>query len=293
MATLYHSSGAILLGGLVALFLSGAVLMQVVLYSRVYTSDPIKTKAMVIFIWVLDLTHSMMVCIANWQNLVVNFGMFDNLDHITWWVKRPCLLWLPTEPHVYRSPQYLLWRCQLGHNRSHRTTGNLLILLIFRIRLRSFEQFVKRFGLQYVFTLGLSTSTSLDIVITGTLCLYLRRRRSGMAKMDRIISVLTLYTVENGMLTCVTTAISLVCWLKMSNNLIFLGLHLAIGKLYANSIMASLNARKSLSNRLESSGNSDGYPLPVVFPSSSYSPRSPTAPWEVSSGSPHQKPHRL
>ena len=74
--------------------------------------------------------------------------------------------------------------------------------------------------LQYVFTLGLSTSTILDILITGILCFYLRRRRSGMAKlvnmrvkthvslttcapprMDRIISMLTLYTVENGMLT--------------------------------------------------------------------------------------------
>ena len=74
--------------------------------------------------------------------------------------------------------------------------------------------------MQYVFTLGLSTSTVLDVLITGILCFYLRRRRSGLAKsvsarrceitplnasflhrMDRIISVLTLYTVENGMLT--------------------------------------------------------------------------------------------
>lgn len=47
---------------------------------------------------------------------------------------------------------------------------------------------------------------------------------------------------------------------------------------------SSLNARKSLSNRLESlSGNSEGIPMPVVFPTVHYSPRSPTAPWPVSS----------
>ena len=124
----------------------------------------------------------------------------------------------------------------------------------------------------------------------------------------------------------------------MSNNLVFLGLHLAISKrecsprlrkrgqhdippsfsvreldhgkvrvlsldrpqastldnCHADLRVAgpSLNARRSLSNRLESlSGNSDGVPMPVVFPTVHYSPRSPTAPWSVSSGPPHLKQH--
>ncbi|OJT14537.1 hypothetical protein TRAPUB_8907 [Trametes pubescens] len=44
---LYQSSGAVLIGGLVALFLSGAVLMQVVIYWQMYPNDPKKMKAMV------------------------------------------------------------------------------------------------------------------------------------------------------------------------------------------------------------------------------------------------------
>ena len=70
--------------------------------------------------------------------------------------------------------------------------------------------------------------------------------------MDKIIDALTAYTIENGMLTCVTTVVALVCvrpvlplqhgcagreahvlaaqWLSMPTNLIFLGLHFAISK---------------------------------------------------------------
>ncbi|KAI0931040.1 hypothetical protein AcV5_005388 [Taiwanofungus camphoratus] len=84
--------------------------------------------------------------------------------------------------------------------------------------------------------------------------------------MDYIIDSITLYTVENGSLTCVTTIVSLVCWLTMSHNLIFLGLHFAISKLYANSFLATLNARKALMTRSQGSSDRGEHALPVLFP---------------------------
>ncbi|KAI0638841.1 hypothetical protein C8Q77DRAFT_1077955 [Trametes polyzona] len=45
--TLTHTSGAILMGGQIALFLSGAVFMQAILYHRMYPSDHRRIKAMV------------------------------------------------------------------------------------------------------------------------------------------------------------------------------------------------------------------------------------------------------
>ncbi|KAK7682503.1 hypothetical protein QCA50_014303 [Cerrena zonata] len=67
--------------------------------------------------------------------------------------------------------------------------------------------------------------------------------------MDNIIDSITLYTVENGLLTCLTTVISLICWLMMPHNLIFLGLHFVISKLYSNTFLATLNARNGLRGR--------------------------------------------
>nr|VWO99695.1 Calcium-transporting ATPase (EC [Ganoderma boninense] len=80
-----------------------------------------------------------------------------------------------------------------------------------------------------------------------------------------MIDMLTLYTVESGMLTCIATAISLFFWLFLRSNFVFLGMHLAINKLYANSLLASLNARKSLATKVT---GSDRHPLPVILPTS-------------------------
>ncbi|KAJ7589655.1 hypothetical protein C8J56DRAFT_37419 [Mycena floridula] len=90
----------------------------------------------------------------------------------------------------------------------------------------------------------------MDIIITGCLFYFLRkfRRRftSSESMMIHVVDTLTLYTLENGLLTRMTTTASLICWLKMPTNLVFLGLHFVIGKLYANSLLASLNTRKAL-----------------------------------------------
>jgi len=90
--------------------------------------------------------------------------------------------------------------------------------------------------------------------------------------MDQIIDSLSLYAIENGLITCVVTIISLICWLTMPRNLVFLGLHFIISKLYANSLLATLNARKRI--RGLSTGPGENHHLPVLFPSSRRAPTS-------------------
>ncbi|PCH34370.1 hypothetical protein WOLCODRAFT_148429 [Wolfiporia cocos MD-104 SS10] len=41
----------------------------------------------------------------------------------------------------------------------------------------------------------------------------------------------------------------LICWLVFPGNLVFLALHFTISKVYANSLLATLNARNSLRDR--------------------------------------------
>lgn len=131
------------------------------------------------------------------------------------------------------------------------------------IRLGSFFEFYTHF--RWLFTLGLVLSTAADIMITSGLCLYLRKsRHGGTGRLDHILNSVTLYTVENGMITSITTALSLVFWLVKPHALIYLALHFAISKLYANSFLASMNARKLLRVQNASSSGS-GHRLPVIF----------------------------
>jgi hypothetical protein len=101
----------------------------------------------------------------------------------------------------------------------------------------------------WIFTLGLVLSSVVDILITASLCYLLRKIKLEMGStstMIQVIDALTLYTLENGFLTCVMATATLICWLSMKTNLAFLGLHFIIAKLYANSVLASLNTRKEL-----------------------------------------------
>ncbi|KAI0714566.1 hypothetical protein C8Q76DRAFT_727190 [Earliella scabrosa] len=273
---LAESMGAVLIGSLIALFLSGAVWMQVFLYWQLYPKDALRIKIMVMFVWLLDTLHSVMTITANWQYLIDDFGKWETIDHIEWSIAVSVALTASITFFVH---------CFFIHRIYSLSRGNwyitipLVLLALVRliaasistsemIDLESYEGFVT--GYDFVFTIGLSTAASLDIFITAGLCYFLRRGRSGLGSMDKIIDSITLYTVENGMLTCVTTVVSLICWLTMPTNLIFLGLHFAISKLYANSFLATLNARKSLLNR---SHGSNDHPLPVLFPSTFHSRR--------------------
>ena len=50
---------------------------------------------------------------------------------------------------------------------------------------------------QWVFTLGLSLSSALDVMIAAAMCYYLQASRTGFEGMDHIIDVLLLYTFNN------------------------------------------------------------------------------------------------
>ncbi|KAI1790437.1 hypothetical protein LXA43DRAFT_503517 [Ganoderma leucocontextum] len=260
-----HPPPSVLMGGLIALFLSGAVFMQVVMYFQVYRNDLLVMKGVVLAVWVLDIIHSAMICTANWQLLILNYGAYATLDHIAWPISITIALTALTTAIVHC---FFIHRIYRLSRRNWFITVLLMILAFLRvvttgqmIRLGSYVVFIEHYT--YIFTLGLSVSAILDILVTGALCYYLRKGRDGFARINHMIDMLTLYTVESGVLTCISTAISLFFWLFLRSNFVFIGMHLVINKLYANSLLASLNARRSLAGKVT---GSDRHPLPVILP---------------------------
>lgn len=133
--------------------------------------------------------------------------------------------------------------------------------------LRSYEKF-RRPWPSWMFTLGLSLSAGVDVIITSSLYYFLRRSRSQISDTNHIIDTLTRYALETGTATCAIAFVTLIVWVAVPQNRIFLGLHFIIGKLYANSLLATLNTRHELrkfrgSSSRSHSGNNR---LPVIFP---------------------------
>ncbi|KAI0789358.1 hypothetical protein C8Q75DRAFT_156143 [Abortiporus biennis] len=264
--------GAILVGSLISVFFSGIVAMQVFVYYRIYPKDRFIFKSLVGLIWILDLVHTGLVCGANWFYLVANFGNLDSTDVIPGTVAVTIVLtaiitWLV---HMFFSHRILTL------SKSIYITAPVAILATFRlcaaivstsemIRIGHYTGFVNNFA--WVFTMGLASAAIVDVAIAAVLCYYLNRSRTGFTSMDGIIDSITLYTVENGMLTCITTIISLICWITMPHNLIFLALHFGISKLYANAFMATLNARKVLRGKSQGSSDRNHHSLPILFSS--------------------------
>ncbi|RXW25788.1 hypothetical protein EST38_g71 [Candolleomyces aberdarensis] len=85
-----------------------------------------------------------------------------------------------------------------------------------------------------------------DILITGALFFFLHRSRTGFKRSDTMISRLILFTVSTGFLTSLCAIGSLVSILVWGHTLIYVAFYFSLGRLYSNSVLATLNARKSI-----------------------------------------------
>ncbi|KAH9851398.1 hypothetical protein C2E23DRAFT_886575 [Lenzites betulinus] len=271
-ADLKTSLGALTLGGMICTGLSGIVAMQTVLYFRLFSHDRSSTKIQVAGVFVLDFLHSCMIAVGNYMYLVDHFGDGEITDRVFWAVGISIALTAILTVIVHLFFALRLFKLSKGNywitipiaGLAVARVAAALVTTIELIRLGSFHDFGERF--RWVFTLGLVLSSVVDFLITGGLCYYLRRSRTGTGRFDHILDSVTLYTVENGLLTSVTTVVSLIFWLVRPHVLIYLGLHFAISKLYANSFLASMNARKILRAQSQSQSTS-GHRLPVIFAS--------------------------
>ncbi|OBZ67081.1 hypothetical protein A0H81_12889 [Grifola frondosa] len=272
-SSLKTSLGSLLLGGMVCTALSGIVAMQTAIYFRFFTRDRWPTKLKVAGVFLIDMLHAAMVCAVNYMYFVESFGDMDITDHVFWTVGISIAL---TAVITFFVHWFFAFRLFLLSKRNYWVTVPIILLALGRvvaafvtaaelIILGSFSIFFDRF--KWVFTTGLILASMVDVMITSALCYYLRRNRTGSGRFDHILDSVTLYTLENGMLTCLTTLVSLIFWLAKPHVLIYLGLHFAISKLYANSFLASMNARKMLRAASESQSTS-AHRLPVIFPQS-------------------------
>jgi len=94
-------------------------------------------------------------------------------------------------------------------------------------------------------SIELAATSLCDIAISISLWYYLHRGRSGFARTEKVIDKLILYMVNLGLLTSCASALTLVLWLALPNNFVFVTFTLIRSKLYVNSMLVTLNYRKA------------------------------------------------
>ncbi|KAL5519557.1 hypothetical protein ACEPAH_1240 [Sanghuangporus vaninii] len=320
--------GALFIGSYFAIAttrsLYGLTTQQTFRYYRMYPNDSNSTKVMVGLVWLLDSTHSMLICHTCYYYLVSNyFNPLSLLDGV--WSMQVCFVTLlpdqsndltqivSTEDihHLYGKVVSSINNCfslmrssgYLGYSRAHVShavylssssvwngtsiyvtgssqcvstkvgvnpldevlvypddfqvtkkswvsfaiaTASLICLgftiatTVMTIRESSFVKF-EHFTWLVCTTLGLNTIS--DVIITGSLGLYLQSRRTGFEKTNVIIDKLLLYVINTGILNIAYNIAVLICAAVMKDNLIFIGMFFLVSKLYSNSLLAVLNSR--------------------------------------------------
>jgi len=118
------------------------------------------------------------------------------------------------------------------------------------------------------------TAAACDIAITVALICYLHsgRVKSGIRSTERMIDKLIVYAVCRGILTAIAQIMFLALNVSLPHRTLWQPFHQAVGKLYVNSVVASLNARNTVrgaGDLQKSVGNSKSWSMPTMRTSGS------------------------
>ncbi|THG96426.1 hypothetical protein EW026_g5404 [Hermanssonia centrifuga] len=175
--------------------------MQVYLYYKLYPKDRVHLKCIVGLLWVLDSSHTIMMCVANWMYLIQHFGNSDETDHISWAIAVTVALTAAVTFLVHCFFTHRIYVAAVSRGKKFIAVP-LAMLAVFRltaatvstaemIRLGSYNRFVNRY--EWVFTMGLSSAVALDVLITLGLSYYLRKSKTGFTGYDFRLSSVFLF----------------------------------------------------------------------------------------------------
>ncbi|TFK41524.1 hypothetical protein BDQ12DRAFT_388149 [Crucibulum laeve] len=254
--------GALLIGTFVSAFLYGATCLQTWHYFQSY-SDPPLIKATVIILLVLETLHSAFCIHAIYYFLVTSYDNPLALLKCTWTAIGSVLV-----------SALIIFLVHLFYAKRVYTVSRKNKIITVAIALLTLAGFgmgiVKAFRLKYFYLFGaivalqeasISVSVATDILIASSLSYHLHHSRTGLRSTDTLINKLTIFAINNGVLTSVFGIVTLIALRVKSDNLVYFAVFQVIGNLYTNSLLATLNARRSMT--------SDVISMPLEFSTTS------------------------
>ncbi|KAI9460426.1 hypothetical protein HD554DRAFT_2028817, partial [Boletus coccyginus] len=252
------SFGAFLIGVVVSAVLYGFTCIQTWYYYVTYPLDPWHIKLLVAGAFVSDSCHQCIHTHSVYTYLITDFGMVEALGEILWSLVTEVLFNGITTLLVQ---SFLAMRIYWLSGKNWPTTGSVVIYTIqayvsvscfvtsvFRshapsLQLQTFPE------LDSLKALSMSVNPvaiARDVLIAASLCILLQRSRIGFRRSDSLINKLMLFSINTGLLTSICAIASLISIIAWPDTFIYVAFYFCLGRLYCNSLLATLNARKSL-----------------------------------------------
>ncbi|EIN09174.1 hypothetical protein PUNSTDRAFT_143743 [Punctularia strigosozonata HHB-11173 SS5] len=293
--SLVPTMGAVLIGDFISVMLYGLTTSQVYIYfQRSWTRDPWTLKAFVFYVWLMETSHVFLICAFIFRSVIIEFGNVEALqvtrvsDDVTTAITGLIIfsvhlfyiwrLWiLSNRNYLLVGVVFLLAVCHFGDvslpssNQSKQSADMMDVLVAFELvvmdltfKFPLFSQFHK---ITAYYTGSLALAAANDIIIAVAMTYYLGTRKTGIKSTNTLVNRIITYVITTGALTSVVDLAILICFVTMQNNLVYLSMYNLVNNLYANSLLAMLNAREALNKVSHGSSTvafTNNYPLSGV-----------------------------
>ncbi|KAF8233944.1 hypothetical protein L208DRAFT_867205 [Tricholoma matsutake] len=247
--------GAQFLGNLAAAVLYGITCVQTYIYFKNNYKDTLAFKFLILFLWLLDSSHMALISHGSYHYLVMNFGNISAALSPTWTMLIQIYVTVIIDViirAIFGRRVWLMSRRNIPLACCIAGTSGLTLVAGFTFASKAFilGTFKKFPQISYLLYAALGGGVAADILIAASLCIALSRRRTGIKKTESVINVMMMYTINTSLLTTICSAACFITYAMWPNALTFLGIYYSLGKLYFNSLLATLNSRDALLEKL-------------------------------------------
>ncbi|EJF67269.1 hypothetical protein DICSQDRAFT_158751 [Dichomitus squalens LYAD-421 SS1] len=251
MAPLDGTMGPLLIGVIICAVFYGVSVSQVFYYFTRYPHDPLYLKLLVFAVWVTDTVHQGLISHTVYWYFVTTYGDPTALGRLA-----PTII-----IEVYFNAFTALFVQSFFAMRIYRLSGKKMwlvvpvvmligtefgIIMAYSIKALAFKTFIDLTKLKDLSVSINAFAAAGDVCIAAILCTILQTSKTGFSKSNHIINRLMVFSVNTGLLTSICACISLITILALPNTFVYICFFFLMGRLYSNSLMATLNARKGI-----------------------------------------------
>ncbi|KAH9858596.1 hypothetical protein C2E23DRAFT_9665 [Lenzites betulinus] len=251
MASLDSTMGAMFIGVILAGIMYGVSCAQMFYYFTRYPNDHWGLKLLVTAVWASDTVHQGLISYSLYYYLITQYGnpialtemsnsiiievffnSFIGLFVQSFFTAR---IWtLSGKKPLVVVPVILL------------VLGEFVVTMTYAIKalfMKTFLDLARYKGLTITVN---ALAAAGDVVIAIILCTILNNSRTGFSKSNKLINKLIIFAVNTGLLTSICASLTFITVVALPNTFIYITFFFLLGRLYSNSLMATLNARQHL-----------------------------------------------
>ncbi|KAJ6523695.1 hypothetical protein DFH09DRAFT_1190348 [Mycena vulgaris] len=261
----HNTLGALQIGVHVSYFLFGVTTTQAYIYYGRFPNDSIKIKLLVVFIWLCELAQAICIGHVLYTETIVDYGQPARLllDRVPPSLALAALfsgiigatVQVFFSLRIYRLSKSIYFPIFCWILSFLRLLG-IIVIAVFGAGVVTLPAYEARWGwlLNAVWAINVANEWAIAVALVYLLSRERgRAHQSTTALVDKVIG----WTIETGLVTSATSILTLACFVTMKNNYIWLAWYVITARVFANSLLASLNSRTVLramnESRLQSS----------------------------------------